>query len=113
MITAFDVYLVMQADSIAGCFAALTALACLALISITCYVMSMESYTPDDIKAKGIKNIKIAGVIAAFSVIAATACPSSKTLAAMYIVPALTSEKTLATLGPEVKELYALLKAEK
>jgi hypothetical protein len=102
MISAFDVYLVMQLDSIKDAIAAImVALFCLVFAQVL-FLIIEEVYS----KALLIlSSLLLVASITAFSFI-----PSSKTAAAMMIIPKLTSLEAIETVNPEVKELYDLAK---
>jgi hypothetical protein len=115
MISSFDVYLVMQLDSI------LSVMFVIALItgilttigSIAFGLSSSFSEQDDEAKAfaAGIKKpLKLIVAVFTFTACGLALLPSSKTAAAMILVPALTSEQVTAPLTAEAKELYALAK---
>ena len=111
MITPFMVYVVLQMNSINGLllFMALITAASTLLFLILRASWSPCSYTDEDRIAyekwlrRSLISAAIAGIILGLS-------PSSKTLAAMLILPALTSEEVIKPVGKELKELYDLAK---
>lgn len=106
MISAWQVYLVMQMDNFISAFVVISLLSVLAIIFI---FFAFEDVHPNE-AAKIIKMIKILACVGILSSIPPIFMPSTKTLAAMLILPAITSDKTLETVTPEAKELYSLAK---
>ena len=106
MITPFQVYLVMQLDSISFFSAFLFVFF---LVSI---VFTLADYPPDDDqKLLSVKRIlKIELICASIFCSICAFMPSSKTAAAMIILPAITSDKVVNAVTPELKELYSLTK---
>lgn len=103
MISAWDVYWVMQLDSI-GMGLGFSGLILIVFGSLVFYAC-VES---DDYR--GIW-IAIPSVALAFIFWIGNAfLPSSKTAAAMYIVPRLTSGEAIEAMKPEARELYELAK---
>ncbi len=102
MVSAFEVYLVMQLDDI-RCAALFFGLA-IGVIGVTLTAHSLDYR----------EKIGFAGpatLVFAFVLLAADAfTPSSKTAAAMILVPALTDKQVTEPLTAEAKELYALAK---
>ena len=97
-ISAFDVYLVMQLDSIRGgigvlCFLSVSGL-CIAAVDGE--RLSLRWWA------------SLAGTVVA--AVVCTFTPSSKTAAAMIVLPAITSEQVTEPVAAEAKELYALAK---
>jgi hypothetical protein len=107
MISAFDVYLVMQLDSIK---AALGMLSFASLASVILAVIFLADTNDEDLAKTAIyygKRIVVAAV--AFALLCC-ATPSSKTAAAMIILPAVTSEQVTTVLSAEGQELYGIAK---
>lgn len=103
MISAFTVYLVMQADAIgfSSCFAG----CCFGLIGALLWLFGMD-YENE-------KQEKIGRALAIFGVltfVAGVLIPSTKTATAMLIVPAITSGEVIEMATPEARELYDLAK---
>lgn len=102
MISAFDVYLVMQLDSIKD---AITVIMVVLFCSVFAQVLLLIM---EEVYSKALLILSsslLVASIAAFSFI-----PSSKTAAAMMMIPKLTSLEAIETVNPEVKELYDLAK---
>lgn len=103
MISAFEVYLVMQLDTIAA--GALVACLICGVGGLALLFFGIE---------EGERWAKVSGFFvfsfAALCGLTATFLPSSKTAAAMIIVPALTSEEVVEPVAAEAKELYQLAK---
>lgn len=117
MITPFEVYLVMQLNAFSGFFHFVGALV-LALIAVIAFNASMnrgeyarqydkEAFAEAGLKLKKMPKYAIIPLVFFFI---GTAIPSSKTAAAMIILPALTSKEVIDPLAKEGKELYALAK---
>lgn len=109
-LTPFQVYLVMQLDSIntlAFVFGVLSAI--VFTISFICYVVNNASSKKEEAAcaemALGIA--KKVGVLAALSLILGTFLPSTKTAAAMIVLPAIANNEAIQT---EAGELYGLAK---
>ncbi len=102
MVSAFEVYLVLQLDSI-GTAAFVAFLVLLALILIP-----RINDTMLDRKTRPYNKTLVAAAVLCF--ITSALLPSSKTAAAMIIVPALTSKGVVEPLTAEAKDLYALAK---
>lgn len=109
MVSAFDVYLVMQLDSIRDALVVAAFLfGILGHVVFGVGVMSSadgEEWGPA-VRKIGIRTVA-AGVVAAIGV---ALVPSSKTAAAMILVPALTSKEVTEPLSREAGELYGLAK---
>lgn len=96
MISSFDVYLVMQLDSIRNALFG----ACFLGFMVIVWQWIEQNYS-------GMKwSVTVVLLIGAIHAL----MPSSKTAAAMILVPAMTSEQVTAPLTAEAKELYALAK---
>jgi hypothetical protein len=104
MINAFQVYLMMQANSIS----IMLALACIATLIAALALMISESSRYDDREDyTAAKKATKWGII--FLVLAGL-MPSTKTLALMYVLPKITSKEVTEPLGAEAKELYSIAK---
>lgn len=103
MITAWDVYWVMQLDSI-------IVLAALAMIvgGVAGAVMTLYGTVEDEPAAARMGKRALA--VAAVAAVVMAFAPSSKTAAAMIVLPALTSEAVTEPLAKEAAELYGLAK---
>lgn len=111
----FLVYLMFQADGISALFGVLSLVlalaACIALAVATQGICSWENR--DDVlaqKAIGSKVFKRTAPAAVVCFAAACLMPSTKTIAAMVVLPKLTSPAALDAMGNEAKELYGLAK---
>ena len=111
----FLVYLMFQADNISilfGILAAMTALAGVALVCCAC--QSIYSWENKDdvraIKAKTARAAKVAIPAAFFLFAAALLIPSTKTIAAMVVLPKLTSPQALDAMSKESRDIYDLAK---
>lgn len=101
MISAFDVYLVMQMDSFVN-VAAFSAV--MASILVVC---GLPFWAGLD---EGKRYAKICGVIIIVMTIVAAILPSTKTAAAMIVLPAITSDRVVSAMTPELRELLDLTK---
>ncbi len=103
MIDKWDVYWVMQMDSITA-----SAVAAAVLCGAAGGFVGFIGIEEDD------SQLRKWGVVflipAMFCAIAATFLPSSKTAAAMILVPALTLDQVIEPVSAEALELYALAK---
>ncbi len=106
MVSAWDVYLVMQLDSV---FWLLT-LFCfiLGMMTIACAIGWADSGEPDKTMF-GARAKRAAYGLSAMMAVAAI-LPSSRTAAAMILIPKLTSPEVTEPVGKEAKELYGLVK---
>lgn len=122
MISPFEVYVVMQLDTVKSAalgVASLTGFASIFLVglAISSKIDAEAEWRTDASKAASAKLSETVGklsrkVMATFALcVAATAfLPSTQTAAAMILVPALTSKEITEPVGAEAKELYNLLK---
>lgn len=97
MITAFDVYLVMQLDTIRAFFT---------LLSIVIFAIGVFN-------AQGLLDeprVVVTPVFGVFLAVLSAILPSSKTMAAMIIFPAISSIESTGAVAPEVKEVWELAK---
>ena len=122
MVSAWDVYWVMQADTIGSVAFALSiflGLAAVALTVVSAMQFDMSKIWDEDHKkhkeyvslgtrARGLARTLALWFLPVMTV--TTLMPSSKTMAAMILVPAITSEHVVAPVTAEAKELYALAK---
>ncbi|NQX95757.1 MAG: hypothetical protein HRT64_12705 [Erythrobacter sp.] len=103
--SAFEVYLIMQMDAISSTIVAATAGSMILgpfAILFVCGFAFIEKRIPQRTA------IIISGCIATFIVAmlaASSICPNSKTLAAMYVVPAIANNETLSSDAAEIYEL--------
>lgn len=101
MISALDVYLVMQLDAL---------LILLYLISIlgigASLIIGMEASSDDDFKMP----FKYICGATFLSLLLCTVLPSTKTAALMYLVPRLTSAEVVDVAKPEIKDLLDAVK---
>ena len=103
MISPFEVYLVMQLDTIrpaAGVFG-------FAATGAGLFVV-IFGFTEDETWGKWLGSLLLASGLLSF--LLATFLPSTKTAAAMLILPAITADEVVKPLGNEAKELYDLAK---
>lgn len=120
MVSPFDVYLVMQLDAIRGALGAFGLVASVgaAFVAIFCATearsqWSWDKETLEDRIArfagysKTAKRVLVAGLL---SGLLSVGLPSSKTAAAMILIPALTSKEVVVPVAAEAKELYGLAK---
>ena len=113
MISPFEVYLVMQLDSLKGMFSVLTGVCVVfgVILAATLPIWADEHLPlfkgAPEAGMKWFKRVVAAGLLFLF---VGTALPSTKTAAAMIVLPALTSEEVVKPLGDEARELYQLAK---
>lgn len=105
MVTPWDVYWVLQLDSISASAAAVF-IASVIGIFISGFMWLME---PRDAAARKMlwRCVTVGGIALAFGAF----LPSSRTAAAMILVPKLTSPEVLEPVGKEAGELYRLAKS--
>lgn len=122
MISAWQVYLVLQLDSIGATLSFLSTAGVLTLgvlVATNAFSKHDAAEFPTSVgnmearkeawaaRSKWIKRI----ALITFPIMAFNAfLPSSKTVAAMIVLPAITSDKVIDTVAPEVRELYELTK---
>lgn len=109
MISAFDVYLVMQLGSIKSALCGLEILSVI-FIAALCFVSFLLLSSKDTLPPFIFKGLRWAfgTLVASLSINAFT--PTPQTAAAMYLLPTLTSPEVVSELKPEAKELYQLAK---
>jgi hypothetical protein len=111
MVSAWDVYWVMQADSIGIALGMLSFFAGVGVVVLMLFGWLAKS----DCNSEGIgiamhRHLRWVLPLFAVSLVSAALLPSSKTAAAMILVPALTSEQVIEPAGAEARELYDLAK---
>ena len=117
MITPFEIYLVLQMDDVKDgltVLCALTGLTAFFALFVATIGCSHDSWNTQDTRDKkdilriqAIKWFKSTLVVAALSALAATLLPSTKTLAAMLVIPAIANNETVQQ---EASELYKMAK---
>lgn len=103
----FEVYLVMQLDIFRVSLMAIGIL--LIGAALFFFFAAVDSYNNDE-KARLLNLARKCGIAILSLAFLLLFTPDSKTLAAMYIVPALTSKDVVEPVGKEVKEVYDLAK---
>lgn len=116
MISAFDVYLVMQLDRIGGALT-LVCLGAFVVGGVTGAVYAAlggpSAADSDEDAARMVTMLKVFKVCAwtaAIIIPLSALLPSTKTAAAMIILPAMTSDKVIEAVKPEARELLDLTK---
>jgi hypothetical protein len=125
MIDAWDIYWVMQLDSIGRSlrfivFALFILSGAFSIRAVWCSVQSPDDWLSEECKTAAAasrasepaaRSAAIRFGVAFLAVMSVNALiPSSKTAAAMIVLPALTSESVVQTVAPEARELYELAK---
>lgn len=121
MITAWDIYWVMQLDSIGALLFALAMISggtALALSVWTAMHACDDAYSWNESKTEARKAFRAellrranqAACVAVVMFVAATAVPSTKTAAAMIVLPALSDIASSETVQHEAGELYGIAK---
>jgi hypothetical protein len=124
MVSAWQVYWVMQLDSIGSNLVFVLCILFFAALAATIAAIVHGSADPSGLsgyfeeeakrmlsKAPALKRLASKLILAFFVLlIVVTALPSSKTAAAMIILPAVTSDKVIDSAKGEVKELLGLTK---
>jgi hypothetical protein len=115
MISAFEVYLVLQLDSISNGLNFLTLLAGCAVIGL--YVIGFfckyEEYEDSDSYNVGVslhQKVPKAGALFLSLFIVNALFPSTKTAAAMIMLPVITSKDVIEPIAGKAKEFYTLTK---
>lgn len=108
--TPFEVYLLMMADSVRASLAFVTIACGLVFIgSLIAFGMASDSYCGSEPIARAIapwpKRLLVLGVAA---LVINTFVPGTKTLAAMYVLPKLTTPHALDTMSKDGQQLYDL-----
>lgn len=101
MISAWEIYWVMQLDAIRDALVVISAVGIVGLFTVC--VIAWDSY--DD--SKIMKRVYFVSPLLLITVAAATFLPSSKTAAAMIVIPAITNNERLQA---EAGDLYQLAK---
>lgn len=114
MISAFEVYLVMQLDSVSHFFAGVVAIFLIASIAgLFVWAVNSWGYPAEQEKRTAQKASKIAKRFFATAMVALainSLIPSSTTAAAMILLPKIASEENIKVVGKEAGELYGLAK---
>lgn len=119
MITPFEVYLVMQLDTILNGLIRINILLGIALIAFSIagmahspgeHARAENKPSMDALASKYFLFARKAAIALVLAITINSLLPSSKTAAAMIILPALTSKEVTEPLAAEGKELYALAK---
>lgn len=125
MISAFEVYLVMQLDSVRGAIELLSVLSGLATLALIGYSLFCHQSNPDEWYSPEFRDAakahkERAPAVTTYAKRMATAfcvlvcinalVPPTKTAAAMIVLPALSSDTVIDAVTPEVKELLGLTK---
>lgn len=99
--TAFEVYLIMQADTLSAA-AGLVAVGFAALT-----IPALDLHVEEGVSWKApVTTFAVAVLAFLFWLL----MPNTKTLAAMYVIPAVTSEHAVEKIAPEVREVWELAK---
>jgi hypothetical protein len=104
MITPFQVYIVMQLDSILAVSILISV-----LTSIACAILGFVYLAEGG--SRVLRFLKGIGALLILSLAMCAFLPGSKTVAAMYILPKLATTENVAEMSTEAKELYKLAKA--
>ena len=114
MISAFEVYLVMQLDSVSHFFAGIVAIFLFATVaSLFVFGGNSGSYQTEKEECTARQALNLAKRFFATAMIALAInsfIPSSTTAAAMILLPKIASEKSMQIVGKEAGELYGLAK---
>lgn len=109
MISAFDVYLVMQLDSIVSTATIFAIIAGLASV-LNLVIGVIASIDEEDFAPRLLRSGKLCLSACLVFAAVATLTPSTKTMAAMIVLPALTSDEVVQPVKKEAAELYDLAK---
>jgi len=113
-VTAWEVYWIMQADRIVTAFAGLTALGAALMVATAFVGAAMYDSAPQrrqpSIVWRFIRYEFVLGVFTLLFLAGMIFMPTTKTLAAMYIVPKLTSPEAQQFIEKEYAELKDLLR---
>ena len=114
MISAFEVYLVMQLDSILNFFTWIVAIFLVATVAgLFVFGVNSSSYQTEQEGRTARQALNLAKQFFATAMIALainSLIPSSTTAAAMILLPKIASEKNMQIVGKEAGELYGLAK---
>lgn len=102
MIDAWDVYWVMQLDAFGGLLITLS----VSLAMVGGYKGCTALDNGEEVDRASKQMIAVAVILLVLN----AALPSSKTAAAMIVLPAITSDTVVQTVAPEARELYELAK---
>jgi hypothetical protein len=101
----FQVYLLLQMDSLNTGLGVLLLL--MGAVILFCLIpVFIDGWT--DFQSKGLLKKTCTAFLTVWGL--AVVCPSTKTVAAMIVLPKLTSPQALDTMGKEGQELYGLAK---
>lgn len=110
MITPFEVYLVMQLDSISTGLSVSSAASGMVAGFLSMMWFMSVLHEDDDVCRKLTYPLKRALWVLVPCILLNALLPSTKTAAAMIVLPAITSEEVVRPLGNEARELYDLAK---
>lgn len=114
MVSAWEVYVVMSLDGWGRSLATLCFISTAAVVplGLTAVMQGSISQTDEEKQqaATLVKWAKRALVLAAVAFVVTSLLPSTKTAAAMIVLPAITSDQVIEPVGKEAKELYGLAK---
>lgn len=108
MIDAWDIYWVMQLDAIRFALFGVTFWASAMIIGLG--MMSFGEAVWDEEKDRVRPWVKRLTAVAIAGFVAGVFVPKSQTVAAMIVLPAITSDAVVQTVAPEARELYELAK---
>lgn len=105
MLSSFDIYLVMQLDAIVNFFVVVGGVGISLCVALCWFKFFVDGEFQETFKA-----VRPYAVVSILCVVASTFIPTSKTAAAMILLPALTSDQFVEPLTAEAKDLYKLAK---
>ena len=105
MITGWDIYWIMQLDTIIGLLGTVCAVSL--IIAMAIFFTAAREGSSDELRDAALKPFLWLLGIAAFFGLAASMVPSTKTAAMMYAIPAIVNNEELQD---EAKEVYGLAK---
>jgi hypothetical protein len=107
----FLVYLLFQADSIGDALGFIAALAGVALIiSIPVRIAAKATLDTDEVSPLVHRACGVANLVCPFLIAAGILMPSTKTIAAMIVLPKITSPQAIDTMSKESRDIYDLAK---
>lgn len=108
MISASEVYWVMQADTLISILIPIAFITALSGATvIICSILGVDGVPQEAFRKQTGWNLLLVSLTCALLI---AFIPNSKTLAAMVLLPTITSDKVIDTISPEAKELYGLTK---
>ena len=109
--SAWEVYLILQLDSIHAALVAVSLLSALAATAVfLAGILGLEASSPRGAILSWLAALVLTVSLTGVTALAVALLPTTKTAAAIYIVPRLTTDENVDALKSEAGEVYGLFK---